>query len=371
MATTSPHAALLALIDEPPDRCERRIARAKRKEFPRRNPEDWSKHGYARSDIISHLRTTIRDMVPRVDAAETTPEQFIERFERPALPAVVAGLDRGWAAHERWTLDALLREYGDERFKVGEDDEGYAVYVKLKYYVRYLLLNDDDSPLYVFDSSFADREGTRALRRDYALPAYFTDDLFKLVGERRRPPYRWWVLGPERSGSYIHIDPLGTSAWNALLTGHKCWALFPPATPKEVVAPKHAGGREAISWWRHVYPTLVNAADPAHRPMTVIQRPGETVFVPGGWWHVVLNLDVAMAVTQNFCSPTNFDTVWLRTNKSRPKMALKWQEELRTAFPALHQRTLDLHESGKQLDFSSSSSSSSVGPLSRPPPPIM
>ena len=66
--------------------------------------------------------------------------------------------------------------------------------MKLMHYMEYVHSEEhakvDDSPLYIFDGTFASRRGSRSMRQEYSVPPYFREDLMSLAGEKRRPPYR-------------------------------------------------------------------------------------------------------------------------------------------------------------------------------------
>ncbi|KAJ1972896.1 hypothetical protein H4R35_004425 [Dimargaris xerosporica] len=412
----------------------RKCKQRARSELPR---EGWTKFDFANHDFW--LEPSY-DNVARIDYNHVSREAFILDYQNPGLPVVISAATQLWPATTSWTSDALLQRFGREKFKIGEDDDGKAVRLRFKHFMRYVQEEapHDDSPLYIFDSNFKshskrvkqavavpqsswpspapsrgsvnsqavssddpDGDGRHALRstgaqkrdtngqplakrtkvqsnvphqpgwrtgtksellRDYRVPRYFGGDLFQLTGQRR-PPYRWFVVGPARSGTGIHLDPLGTSAWNALVVGHKRWALFPPTTPRALVDPSMKPfDREAASWFYHVFPQFrrpptaeffrlfgAQYGFPCHYPgqdyqharnhrhttlgqlvgmVEVLHRPGETIFVPGGWHHVVINLNFTVAITQNFCAPVSFDYVWLKTRFARPGLAAKLQREL-------------------------------------------
>jgi len=131
----------------------------------------------------------------------------------------------------------------------------------------------------------------------------------------------------------MHVDPLWTTAWVTILQGKKRWRLFPPETPYESIG-MIDGKPQILSsiWFRDYYDQVTSLSWPKeHRPVEVLQYPGETVYVPDRWPQLVLNLELTMAVTRNYASEHGpfFERMWKEVAQDEEDFALWWYSGLK------------------------------------------
>ncbi|KAG0252279.1 hypothetical protein DFQ27_008170 [Actinomortierella ambigua] len=247
----------------------------------------------------SGTRRAVDPTIPLVDYSALDEATFYKRFGFQNKPVMLynSGVDK-WPSWTGWTMDNLVAKYGDKVFRVSSLDGGKDPFVLmcLKDFAHYVRYNRDKDPLYLFDPYFA--EVVPEFATDYEVPKYFTNDYFALIPKDERPPHRWMLIGPQRTGAPWHTDPSGTS-------GHKRWALYPPHMVPPGYDPQSVKRLSSVEWYLGVYPLL----SPEARPIEIVQHPGQTIYVPSGWWHMVLNLDDTVAVTQNYADETNLGEV--------------------------------------------------------------
>ncbi|XP_057974918.1 lysine-specific demethylase JMJ21 isoform X2 [Malania oleifera] len=201
-------------------------------------------------------------------------EEFNHEYDRKK-PVLLSGLAHTWPARSTWTTDQLLLKYGKTAFKISQKS-AQKITMKFKDYVSYMELQHDEDPLYIFDEKFGEAEP--GLLNDYTVPYLFQEDLFDVLDRDERPPFRWLIIGPERSGASWHVDPALTSAWNTLLCGRKRWALYPPGrVPLGVTVHVNEDDGDvnietpsSLQWWLDFYPLLSDE----DKPIECTQLPG-------------------------------------------------------------------------------------------------
>ncbi|KAF2806725.1 Clavaminate synthase-like protein [Mytilinidion resinicola] len=238
-----------------------------------------------------------RNSIPRL--SDLSPEEFSDSWTDK--PFVLTTPVKQWPIYNHWTPSTLVAKYPDVKIRAE------AVDWPLKVYTDYMNNSLDESPLYLFDRAFVEKLSI-AVGRDtpdasYWPPTCFGEDLFSVLGDQR-PDCRWMIMGPARSGSTFHKDPNATSAWNAVLTGRKYWLMFPSspttAPPPGVILSADAS---EITSPLSIAEYLLSFHALARRTpgcREAICHAGEVLHVPSGWFHLVVNLDESLALTQNF-----------------------------------------------------------------------
>jgi hypothetical protein len=241
-----------------------------------------------------HSSAALPFPVEDIARVETPGRAVFEReYLRPRRPVVLTGLTREWLPAERWTLEHMATEYGAAAVVAAVLANG--------------TLFDDPTEGVVFQrvrlgdfiASFAER-GTAAhyvmaptwnfppaLARDYRVPPY-------CEGAPHLRAKVW--VGKAGTVTPMHRDV--PHNLHVHLTGRKRWLLFPP------------GGARMYSHGLFSGMPNFSQIDPEHpdwerfprfrgvRALGGVIHPGETLFIPRGWWHHTRTFDDA--VSMNF-----------------------------------------------------------------------
>lgn len=153
-------------------------------------------------------RIAVHNRIERL--SDLTREEFSSHWFNK--PFILTDPVKRWPIYQTWDANSLLAKHGDTYFRAE------AVDWPLRIYVEYMNNNEDESPLYLFDRSFADKMSLRVsddedAQADYWAPRCFGEDLLEVLQDDR-PDSKWLIIGPERSGSTFHKDPNATRRVN-------------------------------------------------------------------------------------------------------------------------------------------------------------
>ncbi|KAG5420513.1 hypothetical protein I9W82_002394 [Candida metapsilosis] len=255
--------------------------------------------------------------IQRLNEADLGMDEFNSVYHD--IPFILTNSDDSRWPH--WTFETLLERFPKVKFRQE------AVNWNLEKYCQYLQCNHDENPLYLFDCN---SDAMKILKKEYKPPKIFQQDYFKVFEDDKsgfncRPDHAWLIMGSARSGSTFHKDPNSTSAWNVAIQGRKLWVMIPPGIQppgvttddeeSEVTSPVGIAEWVISGFYNDVF--KINS-DSNLEPQVGITFPGECMYVPAGWWHLVINIDDSIAITQNFVPSSKLPHV-LNFFKNKPQ----------------------------------------------------
>jgi hypothetical protein len=227
-------------------------------------------------------------------AATPEPEAFIDRYFATGTPVVLTDFTRRWRALTRWTPEYLRDRFGDAEVEIvdgrdgdprcDENHEAHRRKASLRSYVDRILAAGKTNDFYMIaQNRNLEKTALGALFEDVEFPDY-------LDGPRAPHGSALW-LGPAGTVTPLHHDT--SSILFCQIYGRKRVVLVSPFETVLLDAP------------RGVYSNFdCEAAELAPELAAVTRKvvdlaPGETLFIPVGWWHHVRALDVSISLALN------------------------------------------------------------------------
>ncbi|EDO45976.1 predicted protein [Nematostella vectensis] len=227
-------------------------------------------------------------------------EEFLENFINPGIPAIITQAIDDWPAMTMWDFDKLEGHLTKGvKVNILDHPSPYKRWNSLRQNLAASLRDPPQVHMTDFHTVYPQ------LMADVRQMDIFPDnaDYMQFVDEDIKPAQLSLQMAPQRSGYHWRVEQYNGSLWSALVRGHKRWGLYPPSVyfPPGVVHNNHRAqdsqSSEPFTWWAHTQPRL--RAD--RRPSECVQKPGEILYIPSGWWWSHINLEDTITLQRWFC----------------------------------------------------------------------
>jgi hypothetical protein len=231
---------------------------------------------------------------------------FLERYYARNRPVLILGLTDGWPAHDEWTLDRLKARLGHVEVEVqsGRDrDEQYELHSNLHKsqmsfgdYIDRIQSGGVGNDLYLTaNNHFFEREDTAVLLNDFTMPTEYLDP------DPAPGTFFFW-FGPGGTVTPFHHDVCNVLFVQVI--GRKRIVLIPALQTHRLY--NDVGVYSSVDLLRPDYDRFPRFQETT--PIEVVVEPGETLFIPVGWWHYVEALDTSVSLSfTNFVFPNGYD----------------------------------------------------------------
>src|SRR5436190_3945034 len=258
--------------------------------------------------------------LPRVERRRSLSlGEFAMSHDWASVPVILPGLCDHWPAMQRWNPEFFRSRYGDRTMTVRGVDYRF------------------DDLLDRIEHSTAEQPAPYL--HDYYIERSFPDLLadispLPLIGcgrlncrliprwqQRRNGIPELLIAGAGTRFPVLHYDLGYMHAFITQIQGIKHFRLYPPEDGRFLYPDAQTPNISTIDAYGAVdpdrYPLFARA-----RPIDVTVYPGETIFVPSGWWHCTRIETTSVAVTWNVVTRANWPAYtadYVRTTRdSRP-----------------------------------------------------
>ena len=249
-------------------------------------------------------------------------EEFEREHVRASVPVVIGDATEKWPARSQFSPTFFRQRFGDRTVPIGA--RVYTIRALLDELERSSPERPGPYPCnFLLEEHFPELLRAVEPRYAYSLPDRTHHPLLPARFRGNAANLEIFFGGPGGQFPYMHYDYMGFHAFINQLVGHKEFTAIPPEhTPyvypdpndpwKSRIENHHAPDLEK-------YPLFAKA-----ERVSFVVGPGETLFIPNGWWHTARSLDLTISIAFDMLNASNWERfrgeVWrMMSSSTKPK----------------------------------------------------